>query len=239
MASVRSRLVRTRETVSETKIAETMRRLVIFVAFCLSTGILAQPSQIAAVVVSVSDGDTLWVQQKSLRMHIRLFGIDCPEIGQHFGEEAKQLTATKSLGKRVSIEIKDTDNYGRFVSRVRIDGEDLSLALVSAGLAWYYRQFTSDANLEAGEGSARKSRIGLWREPSPVAPWDFRRAETRPPPTESNGSLHGNMKSKVYHLPGCRDYDCANCSTLFATPTEATAAGFRKHLGCPIRREPE
>ncbi|MFP6571693.1 MAG: thermonuclease family protein, partial [Vicinamibacterales bacterium] len=42
----------------------------------------------------------------------------------------------------VSIEhvtAKDVDRYGRFVSRVSVGGEDLSLALVAAGLAWRSR----------------------------------------------------------------------------------------------------
>lgn len=45
--------------------------------------------------------------------------------------------------------------------------------------------------------------------------------------------VHGNVKSRIYHLPGCRYYDCKNCTAVFPTREAAEAAGYRMGKGCP------
>ena len=77
------------------------------------------------------------------------------------------------------VTVKDVDRYGRFVSRVSVGGEDLSLALVAAGLAWHYVRYSDDAALARAEADARRKRIGLWAQSVPVAPWEFRRQSRR------------------------------------------------------------
>lgn len=58
---------------------------------------------------------------------------------------------------------------------------DVNQAMLDAGLAWYFWRFESDLPAEkrapyrAAEAAARKARRGLWSEPGPQAPWDFRR----------------------------------------------------------------
>lgn len=47
--------------------------------------------------------------------------------------------------------------------------------------------------------------------------------------------IHGNVNSKVYHLPGCYWYNCLNCTALFYTAREAEEAGYRLH-GAQIRQ---
>jgi endonuclease YncB( thermonuclease family) len=41
---------------------------------------------------------------------IRLYGIDCPEKGQSFGQNAKQATSSLLFGKDVRIESHGRDN---------------------------------------------------------------------------------------------------------------------------------
>ena len=43
---------------------------------------------------------------------------------------------------------------------------------------------------------------------------------------------HGNVKSKVFHRPGCRYYDCKNCAATFASRDEALNAGYRPCKVC-------
>lgn len=38
---------------------------------------------------------------------------------------------------------------------------------------------------------------------------------------------HGNTKSKVFHAPGCKDYNCKNCSEKFASKDDALKAGYK------------
>ncbi len=43
---------------------------------------------------------------------------------------------------------------------------------------------------------------------------------------------HGNIKSKVFHKPSCRYYDCKKCTTKFNSRKEAISAGFRPCKVC-------
>jgi len=46
------------------------------------------------------------------------------------------------------------------------------------------------------------------------------------------GPYHGNTSSRIYHAPGCRDYDCAHCTQPFMSRATAEAAGYRPHAAC-------
>jgi len=138
----------------------------------LATLVAAQSFR--ATVTWVDDGDTVWTLEGASRARVRLDGIDCPEIGQPFGLEAKQFTSAALLRRQVVVTVRDVDTYGRLVSRVTDDGRDVSVDLVRAGLAWYYSRFSSDPVLAAAEREARASHRGLWSQPHPEAPWDYR-----------------------------------------------------------------
>ena len=70
-----------------------------------------------------------------------------------------------------------TDRYGRLVARVILpDGRDLSVELVKAGLAWHYKKYSDDEELARLEDEVRKAKRGLWSEPEPVPPWEWRKA---------------------------------------------------------------
>ncbi len=135
-------------------------------------------------VVGVSDGDTLSVLRTSdsgeLRaVKVRLDGVDCPESAQAFGRRAKQMSRSLCYGKEVRVEVRDVDRYSRLVARVVLpDGRDLSKELVRAGLAWWYRQYSSDAELEALEAEAREAGRGLWVDEAAARtpPWTYRQA---------------------------------------------------------------
>jgi endonuclease YncB( thermonuclease family) len=46
--------------------------------------------------------------------------------------------------------------------------------LLKLGMAWHYRQFNKDEELERLEIEARQKKIGLWSQPNFLAPWDWR-----------------------------------------------------------------
>jgi hypothetical protein len=53
------------------------------------------------------------------------------------------------FGKDVAIHVKDTDKYGRTVADVILpDGRTLNRELVRAGLAWWYRKYSTDESQE-------------------------------------------------------------------------------------------
>ncbi len=128
-------------------------------------------------VVGISDGDTIKVMRDGRAERVRLYGIDCPEKAQPWGTRARQFTGDLVFGKTVTVRVRDVDRYGRTVGEVILpDGRSLNRELVRAGLAWWYRQYAKhDGELERLEAQARRGRLGLWRDPDPIAPWEWRR----------------------------------------------------------------
>jgi endonuclease YncB( thermonuclease family) len=143
---------------------------------------LAAAAELHGVVVRISDGDTITVLDGHKRQHrIRLAGIDAPEKHQPFAERAKQQLANLAFQKRTTLDCYKTDQYKRRVWRVRVEGKDVALAQVQAGLAWHYKSFEKEqtsserAAYARAEDDARASRSGLWQSDRPVPPWVFRR----------------------------------------------------------------
>jgi endonuclease YncB( thermonuclease family) len=141
---------------------------------------------VEGVVRAVFDGDTiLLVTRESIRLKTRLYGIDAPETakpdhpGQPFGEAAKRALQAKIMGRKVSAEVVDVDQYQRAVAVIRYAGRDINREMVAEGLAWAYRRFLQGpytSEYLGAEGSARSRRAGLWRDVNPRPPWEFRQA---------------------------------------------------------------
>lgn len=145
----------------------------LFLLQVLTLVLLGQTS--SGKCVGVSDGDTISMMQAGSVVKVRLGGIDCPEMGQDFGIRAKQFTSAFVFGGDIEIKEYNQDIYGRIVARVYVDGKDLSLELVRAGLAWHYKKYSSDSVLIEAEEQARRSKKGLWSISNPVPPWEYRR----------------------------------------------------------------
>lgn len=131
-----------------------------------------------ATCVRVYDGDTIEVMAggpSSLR--VRLHAIDAPEKGQPFSDVARKRTRELVEGRRVRVEVRDRDPYDRLVARVYVDDRDLSEQLITEGLAWHYARYSSELALGQAQREAQRARRGLWQEPDPVPPWEFRRRE--------------------------------------------------------------
>ena len=130
-------------------------------------------------VVGISDGDTIRVMHRGRETKLRLFGVDCPERDQAFGNKARRFTSHMVFRKVVEVQEVDKDSYGRTVAWVSVDGKSLNKELLRAGLAWWYRYYAENEHeLEKLEAEARRNKIGLWSAPNPIPPWDFRRSES-------------------------------------------------------------
>lgn len=135
-------------------------------------------------VIGVLDGDSLRVRcPGEAPFQVRIYGVDAPERGMPFAARARQWMSRQAFGKQARIFPMETDRYGRMVARVRVDGDDLSLAIIGAGLAWHYRRYAPDeSELAEAERVARKARRGLWSDPKPVPPWEHREFARRSTP---------------------------------------------------------
>jgi micrococcal nuclease len=163
---------------------------------------------------------------------IRLWGIDAPETGQDFGSRAKQAASALAFGKQVIIRARDTDRYGRTVAEVILpDGRLMSREMIKQGMSWWLRRYAShDAGLVRLEAEAKAARIGLWSQPNPVPPWEWRRGEGVP----QTAGVVGNRRSHVYNKPACRGAAATaeKNRVTFASEAEAEKAGYRKARDC-------
>lgn len=132
-------------------------------------------------VVRVADGDTVSILDASNSQHkVRLFGIDTPEQNQPFGKAAKNALRDLVSQKTVGVVVVTTDSYGRTVGTLYHDAVNINVAMVASGYAWWYQHFAPyERKLAAAEQQAREQRLGLWSEPHPVPPWDWRRGQRR------------------------------------------------------------
>jgi endonuclease YncB( thermonuclease family) len=157
-------------------------KLILTISFFLSFALEA--ATISGKVVGVADGDTITVLDNSNTQYkIRLAGIDAPEKKQPFGNVSKQSLSDLVYGKQVSVDYNKQDRYGRTVGKVIIDGVDVNLEQVKRGLAWFYKKYQNEQPLEDrldylhAQESAEKTKVGLWIDSEPIAPWDFRKAK--------------------------------------------------------------
>jgi endonuclease YncB( thermonuclease family) len=223
--------------------------------FIFATGATGPPAQtFLGKVVGVADGDTITVLHDRRPETIRLNGIDAPEKGQAFGNRAKQFTSELAFGEVVHVLVRDQDRYGRTVADVRLsDGRGLNHEVVRAGYAWWFRRYSTDQSLGAAEAEARAARRGLWADPQPIAPWDWRQAQrqstvklpaaslTAPmvAPTSrvatTSGPIIGNRRSRVYHRPDCPGHAAVSIPNRvsFGSAAEAESAGYRLAGNCP------
>jgi endonuclease YncB( thermonuclease family) len=148
----------------------------------LLTATLAAASELRGVVVGVTDGDTITVQDDSRKQHkVRLAGIDAPEKHQPFADRSRQYLSSLAFKNQATLDCYKTDQYKRQVCRVWVQGKDIALAQLQAGLAWHFKRYekeqtpTERVEYARAETDARASRTGLWQSERPVPPWEFRR----------------------------------------------------------------
>ena len=129
-------------------------------------------------VVKVLDGDSLRVKRGMEIIEIRLYGIDSPEWGQDYGNRAKRYLKAKVDRKKVTVDQKDVDRYGRTVALVSSSGRLMNSEMVRKGLAWMYPKYCKEqplcSELKKLEHEARSKRCGLWREKDPISPWQWK-----------------------------------------------------------------
>lgn len=162
--------------------ARWLARLLLLGALAASTSHL-WAGEFSARVVGVADGDTITVLTASKEnIRVRLQGIDAPESSQAFGSASKRSLSDLVYGKTVSVRFAKQDRYGRILGTVFLGGADINLMQVERGMAWHYKFYERDQSASdrqrysLAEQGARTTGIGLWRDRSPIPPWDYRRS---------------------------------------------------------------
>jgi endonuclease YncB( thermonuclease family) len=154
--------------------------LLVTLTFLGAAGLIVQPclaANFTGRVVGIIDGDTIEVLHNGRAQKISLNGIDCPEKGQDYGTPAKHAVADLAFRKEVTVQIYGHDKYKRTFAEVLLpDGTNVNHALVKDGWCWWYRKHAPGNTVLAGlEKEAREGRKGLWADPQPVPPWEWRK----------------------------------------------------------------
>ena len=121
-------------------------------------------------VTEVVDGDTFYLGNGD---KIRMLGINTPESGRPYAEEATDFLTNMILGKEVSLvndsKNDDSDSYGRLLAHVYVDDTFVNYEIIKAGYAFWY-PYTSgtdfDSEYEEAQDSASNNMVGLWTESS-------------------------------------------------------------------------
>ncbi|MEH6571024.1 MAG: thermonuclease family protein [Halioglobus sp.] len=157
----------------------------------VANSLRASRDGISGSVVAVTDGDTIKVLDPSHVLHeVRLTGIDAPERDQPFSKASTKYLTSLLAGKDVFVEWSKSDRYGRVLGKVWVQPADCpkcgktldaNHAQLLAGMAWWYRYYAQEqppedrGRYESAEDEARKRGWGLWADPHPVNPYDFRK----------------------------------------------------------------
>lgn len=156
------------------------------------------PIQTNYRVKRVADGDTITVvDARGADIKVRFACIDTAEIPhtkhEHesynpsdlnqfkWGKQARnRLTELiHQGGDRVSLNVVDTDRYGRSIAEVRLpDGTLTQEVLVREGLAMVYRKYINNCPsavwVEQAELKAKQQQLNIWGDSQFTPPWQWR-----------------------------------------------------------------
>jgi len=215
----------------------------------ISSGIIPETEFELVEVVRVVDGDTIEINNEIM---VRLLGIDAPEQGDCYYNEAKQALNELVLGEDIRLEkdIFGTDNFGRLLRYVFVPEQDfindvfVNDYLLEQGFA--DTLFMSNSQkyrdiLIHSRNEAVTDERGMWGACEQELEEKTSTFETNDPPPNPDCIIKGNISEhgygKTYFFPGCPNYnrvkvDFEKGDRYFCTNEEAEAAGFKMAEGC-------
>jgi endonuclease YncB( thermonuclease family) len=129
-------------------------------------------------VAGVRDGDSVFLRHGKRIIHVRLNGIDTPELKQPAGREAKRFMTDLVLHKPVSVTFHGLGRYNRAIADLYLQNTNVAIILLSSGYAWVYTRYCPPERLTAWfrhQNRAMAAKVGLWNSDDPIPPWVYRR----------------------------------------------------------------
>jgi micrococcal nuclease len=158
----------------------TLKKIITTALLFFSLFTLYSQTFLIGKVIGIKDGDTVEVIDKLNKTTIlRLAEVDCPEKKQPFGIKAKQFTADAIYLKTVKYIVTDKDRYGRSVAKIFYQNKYLSAEIIKNGMGWHYKKYSTSQELALFEKQARSLKIGLWMDPNPIYPSEWRKAKKK------------------------------------------------------------
>ena len=188
-------------------------------------------------VTRVVDGDTVVVRHRGKTEKVRLLHVDTPESvhpdparNSSLGKAASAYTRSRLLGKQVSLAFgpERRGRYGRLLAYVILDGINVNLELVRRGWSPYYTKYGKSRTLHneftAAQRMAKSNAFNIW---APASGYDRKKPKPGKSITVSGEGFRGNTRSKVFHRPSCRHFNCTRCTAVFKQRDTAVNAGYR------------
>ena len=97
-----------------------------------------------AIVVEVSDGKTIWVENTGRRIKVVLKAAESPEKDQPYADVARQHLAGFVLNHQVTVEYTGLGEGALLIARVFCDDRDIGLQMIRDGVAWFDRSYESE-----------------------------------------------------------------------------------------------
>ena len=114
-------------------------------------------AQLTGKVISIIDGDTFTLlTANKQQVKIRLFGVDCPEIGQDYAQQAQQYLGDLIFFDTVKVVTRGTDETGATLGIVTRFKMNVNERMLQQGLAWHYTKYDTNPVWSAYAEKARQ-----------------------------------------------------------------------------------
>jgi endonuclease YncB( thermonuclease family) len=205
--------------------------LILLTIFCSVLSIRA--NTLYGRVVEVQDGMTMTVENTGRRVKVALKLAAPPDKGQPFADVAQQHLQGMVLGRQVAVEYTGLGADALLLGRVFCDNRDVGLQMIRDGVAWFDKSYEAELN-EAerrvyadSEQAARNEHRGIWQDPAPVAPWEWRK-------TSADKSTEGGRVRISAERNSATNPASAKTPATYAKPSPPVkAAGQRWPLFSP------
>src|SRR5947209_1874086 len=196
-----------------------MKRLLsilILTIFCSVLSIRANTIQ--GRVVEIHDGKTMTVENTGRQIKVALKLAAPPETDQPFADIARVHLSGLVLNRQVRVEYTGLGAGAILMGRVFCDDRDIGLQMIRDGVAWFDRSYESELTESErqtyanSEQAARNEHRGIWQDPSPVAPWEWRQAN----------AVGANKAAIPYSSPAVKP------ATTDKTSSAKTSEGYAK-----------
>src|SRR5689334_13480741 len=159
-----------------------MKRLFVFLLLTLFCSVLSvKANTLYGRVVEVQDGKTMTIENTGRRVKVALKLAEPPDTGQPFADVARLHLSGLVLGRQVTVAYTGLGADALLLGRVFCDNRDVGLQMIRDGVAWFERTYQAELN-EAerrvyadSEQAARNEHRGIWQDPAPVAPWEWKK----------------------------------------------------------------
>ena len=147
----------------------------------------ALPATVRIQVTRFIDGDSFVATSRDGQsVPVRISGIDTPEKDQPGSRAASNALRRMVTDRWLVLRVVKRDRYGRLVGRLmdnnrEDNNRDVGLMLVRKGLAWHFKRYEHEQapavrrQYRQAQRDARDNGLGLWSDPTPTPPWEWRR----------------------------------------------------------------